>query len=105
MAVYAPLFGGLQGEFRTTFITTLMLIAVVNIVLLFTNRLSNELVDLAERELDLNRRKTEDLAELLQSARAYMEVGQALLGASEDSKPATIYAGSLMPLDGMPQDL
>ena len=88
MAVYAPRFGGFQGEFRTIFITTLMLIAAVNIVLLFTNRLSNELVDLAERELAENRRKARDLAELLSSARFYMEVGQALLGATEDGQQA-----------------
>ena len=88
LAVYAPRLGGLQGEFRTTFLTTLMLIMAVNIVLLFTNSLSNELVGIAERELELNRQKAEDLAELLNGAKLYMEVGQALLGASEDGQKA-----------------
>lgn len=65
LALYAPLFKELQSEFRTSFITTLMLVTTVNIILLFTNRLSNELMDLAEREMELNRRKALDLAELL----------------------------------------
>jgi methyl-accepting chemotaxis protein len=65
-----------------------LIVVAANIVLLFTNRLANELVDLAERELDLNRCKTSDLVELISSARVYMEIGQALLSASETGQKA-----------------
>ena len=88
LTVHAPRFGGMQGELRTIFTTTVLVIVAVNIVLILTNRLSSDLISLAEHEVEFNRRKATELSALVSDARSYMEVGQALLGASAAGQKA-----------------
>ncbi len=84
--VYAPLIGGFQGEFRTSFVTLTLVYLPSNIVIYFTGKLSSDLVKLVENELAINRTKTLALDDLIKNAKGSLEIGKTLLDASAESR-------------------
>jgi methyl-accepting chemotaxis protein len=84
-AIYAPRFGSFSGELSTVFVTMTLLYVPLTIVFLFTNKLSTELIVIAEKELAKNKAKAISLNLLIRKATDSMEIGKQLLGYTEDS--------------------
>lgn len=84
-AIYAPRFGGFSGELSTVFVTMTLLYVPLTIVFLFTNKLSTELIVLAEKELTKNKVKAQSLNQLIRKATDSMEIGKKLLAFTEES--------------------
>lgn len=82
---YPGKLGGFQGELRTIFTTMLLLNVAVDIVLLFTNKLSNDLVAIADEEMRKTQAKADALSSIMGKTKGSFEVGKTLLQASNDS--------------------
>ncbi|OHD16582.1 MAG: hypothetical protein A2087_04180 [Spirochaetes bacterium GWD1_61_31] len=86
LLVYAPRSGGFNGEIRTVFITMTMLYIPTMVVLLFTNKLASDVIQIAETEVDKNRHKAEALNQLIKNAKNSLQIGKTLLECADDSK-------------------
>lgn len=76
---FIPRTGGFTPELRTTFITVTMVYIPVSIVFLLNSKLSNEIIQIAERELEKNKEKADSLDQLIQNAKGSMQIGKSLL--------------------------
>ncbi|HPD80807.1 MAG TPA: methyl-accepting chemotaxis protein, partial [Spirochaetales bacterium] len=76
---YAPRFGGFTGEIRTIFTTLSMLYIAVTIVFFIINKISTDLLTVANVEMQKNKAKADALNELIRNTKNTMKVGADLV--------------------------
>ncbi len=76
---YAPRFGGFTGEIRTIFATLSMLYVSVTLVFYLINKLSHDLLAIANQEMQKNKVKADALNELILNTKDTMKIGAELV--------------------------
>ncbi len=82
---YAPKLGGFQGEFKNAFTTLTMLYIAVTYVFYLINKLSSDLIVIANNEMKKNKDKADSLNDLISNAKESLKIGSNLVDYSEKS--------------------
>lgn len=81
--VYAPKLGGLAGEFRTSFIVLSILYITIMWVFHLIDKLSSDLIVIATNEMKKNKKRADQLNELISNAKESLRIGEDLVNYSE----------------------